>query len=106
MGVHVYLQGVSMSMVGPTLLDLQLLIRATTSHIVYTMAARSLGIVLGSAVCGALYHRVNVWLSLALCWTVAAIVDVTTPWAPLVSLLGALFFVKGIAFGWCDVGML
>ena len=87
--------GISDSVRGPTLLDLRDLISVETSEISTTFALRSLGGLLGSMATGLLLDRLSRasrYLTLAICFSVAAFCTAFLPHAPSLCLMQVISF--------------
>ncbi len=106
--MHVFitylLQGVLLSMVGPTLLDLQLLTDSSTEQMAFTMTGRTLGMLTGAILYGVIDLKLNVWMVFTVCWFIAMITNAVLPWTAYAAFMGIVLFLQGASYTLCDTG--
>ncbi|KAI1286423.1 Major facilitator superfamily domain-containing protein 4A [Halotydeus destructor] len=85
--------GMTMSVIGPTMLDLQCTVNATYEEITHMLSIRSAGFTIGCLMVGVLSDRINQLLTFFVSLTMMGVSTILTPWATsLVTLLTISFF--------------
>ncbi|KAI1282592.1 Major facilitator superfamily domain-containing protein 4A [Halotydeus destructor] len=94
--------GSVVSIIGPTILELQCAINVSYEDVVKIMPARASGYALGSLIVGVLYDKLNPLLTVAVTLTTTGICAILLPWATsLVSIL-IIAFLSAIGSGIID----
>ena len=91
-------------MVGPTLLDLQLLTGTTTDTIAFTFIGESVGRLLGAAAIGILLERYNGWMLMTLSYGLLMISNTALPWMANIYTFVIVMTVRGFTTSTCNAG--
>ncbi len=91
-------------MVGPTLLDLQIVTDSTIEDVTFTLIGRTVGMLIGPFLFAATDLKINIWLAFIICWIIQVITNATLPWSSYLPLMGVNFFFQGFAFTFYDTG--
>eukprot|EP00117_Sycon_ciliatum_P033743 scpid33312/ scgid0850/ Sodium-dependent glucose transporter 1 len=97
-------QGVILSMLGPTLLDLSHSTGEPLDVVSYVFTTRSIGYLIGSIVAGLLFDRFDANFLLAVSLCLSAVGTLIAPMWKKVVLLAMSTFVQGISMGFLDTG--
>ncbi|KAI1286389.1 Major facilitator superfamily domain-containing protein 4A [Halotydeus destructor] len=93
LGLAFFTIGLVLSIIGPTILELQCAVGVSYEDIVKILPARASGYALGSMTVGILYDRLNPLLTIAITSTTMGLLTILLPWADsLFSLLAVAFF--------------
>ena len=98
-----FIQGLSSSLYGPTLPDLQDLFQTDLKSISAVFTASSFGFICGSLVCGGLFERLNFELEMAVSGSMVALFVMLLPWMGIGWFL-ALTALRGASMGIFDTG--
>ena len=101
-----FFQGLSISTLGPSLVDLEDLYQVDTKTISFTFLGGGLGYTAGSLVCGFVYDMFNYEVQFFLATFVMGVACAVSPWTG--SFVGFTIFnaVHNIAGGFIDAGLL
>ncbi|CAH1785779.1 unnamed protein product [Owenia fusiformis] len=94
--------GITLSVLGPTVLDLRDKTGVTTSEISIVFTGRSLGFLMGSIIGGALIDRFNQTLVIAFSLLLGAVAVTITPWFTQLALVVTALGFLGISSGILD----
>ena len=96
--------GISIAMLGPSLLDLKDQVNSSFQGVSTIFTARSVGYLLGSVVAGWLFDRWNGYLVLAVSCLIASICCIIIPLTKFFSVLIITVICQGLALGSLDTG--
>ena len=93
-----------MSIPGPTLLDLEDQVKATTFQMMVVFVSRSLGYLLGALLGGVLFDCFDKQLLLFCTLLLSAVATVAIPWSFTLVVMAAMFALQGVTMGALDTG--
>lgn len=96
--------GMSLSILGPTLLDLKQHVNCSLTAISFTLSARSAGYVVGSIIMGFLFPKLNYQLASTGFLLVSAVMSLLIPLVTQLNLLTIVSIVNGFCLGSYDTG--
>ncbi|XP_071107177.1 sodium-dependent glucose transporter 1-like [Haliotis cracherodii] len=91
--------GVGDAILGPTLLDLQLLVKESVETFSFLILSTGIGAIIGSLLTGFIFTTINNRLKLALSILFGSIVNSVTPAVPAYTYFCVMFFLQGLARG-------
>lgn len=96
--------GLCVAIPGPTLLDLEDQVSATTSEMMIVFSSRSMGYLLGALLGGVLFDCLNRQLLLFCTLLVSSVATIAIPWSFTLVLLATMFALQGTTMGILDTG--
>ncbi|KAL4224665.1 hypothetical protein ACF0H5_015362 [Mactra antiquata] len=96
--------GLCVAIPGPTLLDLEDQLQATTSQMMIVFASRSLGYLLGALLGGVLFDCFDKQLLLFCTLLLSSVATVVIPWSLTLVVMATMFALQGITMGVLDTG--
>ncbi|XP_053384560.1 uncharacterized protein LOC123537019 [Mercenaria mercenaria] len=96
--------GLCVAIPGPTLLDLEDQVKATTFEMMIVFASRSLGYLLGALLGGVLFDCFDKQLLLFCTLLVSSVATVAIPWSLTLVVMATMFALQGITMGALDTG--
>lgn len=94
--------GLILGVMGPTMMDLQVLTGTGIDKVSYSLTSRAGGFALGSFLTGIFYYKVNVQLATSISLAGTALLVASIPFYQNIYFLIAAFFVIGIMTGFID----
>ena len=96
--------GMSVGVMGPSLLDLRQQVQTSISNAALIMTARAAGHVCGSLLMGFIYSRINYQLTECLLMLTACLLSVSVPFTSSIASLLTIFVFLGVVLGFCEAG--
>lgn len=96
--------GLCVAIPGPTLLDLEDQVKATTFEMMIVFASRSFGYLLGALLGGVLFDCFDKQLLLFCTLLVASIATIAIPWSLTLVVMATMFALQGVTMGALDTG--
>jgi len=101
-----YLQGLSVSLVGSTIVHMEILFDVPTRVMSFTFVGHSLGYTLGAWFCGIVYDRTNKEFGFTVAIIFEAMATICAAFVPNLATFIAAMSVQGFAMGFIDAGNL
>ncbi|XP_046545853.1 sodium-dependent glucose transporter 1-like [Haliotis rubra] len=98
--------GVGDAILGPTLLDLQLLVQESVDKFSFLILCTGVGAITGSLLTGFIFTSVNNRLKLALTIILGSVVNCVTPAVPAFGYFCVMFFLQGLSRGFAGCYLL
>ena len=101
-----YLQGLSVSLVGSTIVHMEILFDVPTRVMSFTFVGHSLGYTLGAWFCGIVYDRTNKEFGFTVAIIFEAMATICAAFVPNLATFIVAMSVQGLAMGFIDAGNL
>jgi FHS family Na+ dependent glucose MFS transporter 1 len=92
------------SIPGPTLLDLEDQVKATTFQMMVIFVSRSIGYLLGALLGGVLFDCFDKQLLMFCTLLLASVATVAIPWSLTMVVMATMFALQGVTMGALDTG--